>query len=334
MKLRGIVAGAALWVCGCLGANGVRAESYIHLQHDDGRIGLWQLDALRLNATLIYEPPRAEEGETLKGVFDFDGDGDVDLVFENSDQGLSLWELESGNRVSQQKLGALSEGEHLLWVGAWNSGQGPDLLTIDKNRDLFRRRWDEGSGLSEPEFLISVGDVYRFVGASDLDEDGFSDLIAFHPAGKIEAWLRDDEALLRETVVWESDSELAEEWQIVGAAAFDENPGDDLVLQHLDGRIAVWPLVFPDFLDVIELTEAPEDAGWRVAVLDSGTNGRIETSPIGESEATSPQGMPQKASPPVQGGAISLGDPDASVSPVIDLWWRQHGVPFLELWVP
>lgn len=332
MKLKGIAAGAALFVVGFWSLDTAQAASYLHLQHEDGRIGVWELDVFRLKTTLVYDPPRAMDGDRLKGVYDFDGDGDVDLVFEDPSQRISLWQLESGTRVSIRELGELSEDERLIWVGDWNAGQGPALLTIDRDRAIKRRQWNESDGMSAPTSVASAGDDYRFVAATDLDGDGLSDLLMVHPAGRIVAWLLSSEGEFKETVEWELDPSYSADWQIVGAADLDKNRGVDVVLQHTDGRFAVWPLVFPEFLDFVELSEAPDDAGWRVAVMDSITD--EAANPRVSNRSSARIRGPIDTSPLLDLEAVSFGNPNAKVNFDLDRWWRQHRKPFLEIWTP
>ncbi len=333
MKAKGLAAGVAVFVMGACLVSGAQAVSNFHLQHEDGRIGVWELEGLRLKASLVYDPPQASDGHQLKGVHDFDGNGIVDLFFEGEKQNVQVWLLDSGTRVSLKDLGSLAEDEHLLWVGEWNASQGTDLLTLDADRLINLRNWSAREGLSAPRPIISVGVSDQFVTCTDLDGDGTSDLLISDPVGRIEAWLLSDGPEIRETIAWEFDSQFLNDWQIVGAAELDENPGVDVVLQQRDGRFAVWPLVFPDFLDVIELSEAPDDAGWRVAAVES-TPEASQHDTSASSDSSSPTTGPRNTSPLPSFESVSFGDRDAETSQVVNQWWHQNGTPFLEIWVP
>ena len=333
MKTKGLVAGVAVFVMGSCLVCRVQADANFHLQHEDGRIGVWQLDGLRLKTSLVYDPPQASDGHQLRGVHDFDRDGDGDLFFESGKQHVQVWLLDSESRVATRGLGTLAKDEHLIWVGEWNASQGTDLLTLDANRLINLRHWNEREGLSAPRPIISVGTSDQFVTCADVDGDGASDLLISDPIGRIEAWLLRDGPKIKETIEWEFDSQFLNDWQIVGAAELDENPGIDVVLQQRDGRFAVWPLVFPDFLDVIDLSEAPDDAGWRVAAVESTVEAsRHDTS--ASSDSPSPTAGPLNTSPLPSFESVSFGDPDAETSQVVNQWWHQNGTPFLEIWVP
>lgn len=48
------------------------AQPRLHLQHEDGRVGAWELDCIRFKASLMYEPPKPDPNARLVGAGDLE----------------------------------------------------------------------------------------------------------------------------------------------------------------------------------------------------------------------------------------------------------------------
>ena len=77
----------------------------ILLQHTDGTLAVWMMDGLKLTRVAFLNPNKPESALwRIVSASDFDGDGDPDLVFQNSNDGeLAMWILD-GLTLEQSSL--------------------------------------------------------------------------------------------------------------------------------------------------------------------------------------------------------------------------------------
>jgi VCBS repeat-containing protein len=136
----------------------------------DGRIDLFTASHLFLNEgghfrEVVLDPQRFDEGAKL---FDYDNDGDFDLVLMDEHQGPALYEWESGRFVSRGLLGS----------GGFNPGVSLNVYDVDANgwEDVVTRTTPSGVAL----FLNFGGQFAR----ADIETGFGADSFAFFDADR------------------------------------------------------------------------------------------------------------------------------------------------------
>ena len=105
----------------------LEAQPRLHLQHEDGRVGVWELDGIRFKASLMYEPPKPNPNARLVGAGDLDGDGEVDLIFAGASGDLTAWLLSGADLTREWSLEGI-EGTVAL-VCDWIGDDAAELVT-------------------------------------------------------------------------------------------------------------------------------------------------------------------------------------------------------------
>jgi len=130
----------------------------------DGRIDLFTASHLFLNEgghfrEMVLDPQRFDEGAKL---FDYDNDGDFDLVIMDEHQGPALYEWESGRFVSRGLLGS----------GGFEPGVSLNVYDVDANgwEDVVTRTTPTGVAL----FLNFGGQFARADIATGFGADAFA----------------------------------------------------------------------------------------------------------------------------------------------------------------
>jgi hypothetical protein len=188
-------------------------------QNDNGNLALWQSTGSNVNP---FAPgtfnqtnlPNPGVGWHVASTNDFDGNGAADILFQHSTGALAIWEFQSFNGTGQ---GNVLGGAPVIKPG----GQ----LNVDQN----------------------PGATWQVVGTGDIDND-------------LKAGIVFQNSVTNDIAVWESPTQVGGQihfniqsnlpnptagWHVVGmghitGTAF--GPGDDIVLQHDNGSIAIWEL--------------------------------------------------------------------------------------------
>lgn len=205
---------------------------------------------------------------------DLNNDGKADFVFQNGAGQLYAWFLDgTGNPINFTTGSGLIPGAHFLYSGAlgdWrlvaradlNNDGFPDLIFQNSVGQLYVWCLDgtgsavsfAGSGLKpgmSPHFLYSggLGD-WRVVGCTDMNGDGFADLVFQNGVGQVYVWFLDGTA---NTVNFSTGTGLNPgskllysgalgDWRIAACTDMDGDKIADLVFQNSLGQIVVWIL--------------------------------------------------------------------------------------------
>ena len=76
----------------------VHGQPTLHLQHEDGRVGIRKLGGVLLGESPDCEPSRPPDGVFPVEAGDFDGDGASDPVFEAKAESLLVRHMDQENR--------------------------------------------------------------------------------------------------------------------------------------------------------------------------------------------------------------------------------------------
>ena len=311
---------------------GVKAfsEPVLHLQHADGRVGIWALDGLRFQTSVLYEPPHPPEGATLVGSGDLDGDLESDLIFDRGDAGVLVWYLSQTERIGQASGSALAEGETVALVDDWDRDGDADLLLRAASGELSWRGVFEDEGSPAFDFRIVVSADQRVIGAGDGDDDGDRDLFIATATGVVELWFLNERGL-QDRVIWIEEGQISSEWKAIGVADFDGGGSLDVAWQNEDGALAVSLNGDPN---LTVLDQAPAEDGWRVVALGSRSVQPNDTPDLSAEPSPPHQTKPYvgRSREPKALRGYSRGTRSVVVPPMMEQHWQRNRKPYLELW--
>jgi hypothetical protein len=248
-------------------------------QNTNGTLAVWYLDlgnptnAVK-KADLVKNLAGATKvlgaGWKTVGNVDFDKNGVSDLLFWNSNGSMAAWlmtnsyltniiVLTNGTRFTNVVEGPVKfqRGINLRAAGAdWRPASVTDLNN-DGERDFIFQNIRDGrmaawymsgtnrtsSGLIAGGAPITAG--YTLVGTADFNLDGQKDLLLQKGTdGSFSVWTLQGLTLLAKTFAIRAGAGavFSKDWKVVSLNDFDNDGNVDLVVQHTDGRIAIWYL--------------------------------------------------------------------------------------------
>lgn len=234
----------------------------------------------------IWDRASAAPVVTIEGApstNDFNGDGFVDIVWQNpTTRGLVFWSME-GYRM--RAGGVLAGGQ--LPPGRWEVRATGDM-TGDSHPDLILQELATGeleiwimnrTSLVERRSLGRMSDLlWRIVGAADFNADGHTDLLFHHSgAGHIAVWLMNRTTLASGRIV--NPSPVGDlDWQIVGAGDMNGDSRPDIVWMNRRTRVIVsWLMNGTDFADAGPFSLSQASGDWELRGLaDLNGDGRLD----------------------------------------------------------
>jgi FG-GAP-like repeat len=171
------------------------------------------------------------------GIGDLDGNGRVDILFQNDTGNVAVWQTNGNGQVfSINSLGQRPAGYLIDGTGNFNGTPGDDILLRSSGGTLTI--WPTaGIAVGAPVVIGNAPNTYHNAGIGDFTGDGQDDLLFRNDAGEIVTWAIANNTLALPPQVLGSTS-LA--YHIVGIDDFTGDHQSDILFRNDDGTIAVW----------------------------------------------------------------------------------------------
>jgi hypothetical protein len=182
------------------------------------------------------------------GSGDFDGDGNTDIVTQDTSSGVKNIRFMNGNTVSSTvTVTTTATTVNVVGVADFNSDGKLDLVTEDTATGVKAISFLTGSGTSlsvSSSSTIETNTGYRVVGAGDFNSDGKPDLLAEQITASTDPltavsrviWLMSG-AAKTSTVSFLS---FAQEWVMKGVGDYDKDGKVDVLVEQATGRKGIW----------------------------------------------------------------------------------------------
>jgi serralysin len=171
-------------------------RSDILFQNTDGQVAIWEMNGTSPIAG-GSQWVGANPGPDWKavGTGDFNGDGKSDILFQNTDGQVAIWEMNGTNPIAGGSQ----------WVGA---NPGPD---------------------------------WKVVGTGDFNDDGRSDILWQNTDGQAAIWEMDGTNQIA------GGSQLVganpgPDWKVVGTGDYNNDGHSDILFQNTSGQAAIWEM--------------------------------------------------------------------------------------------
>lgn len=210
--------------------------------------------------TLTVRPPPAVNG-------DFDGDGQSDVLFQDSDGFLASWLMNGSNLAAAGFLLPSNVGDSAYSAavtGDFNDDGFEDI--VFQHTDGTLAVWFLNGTAQVNASLLNPSNPgdnnWRAVTSGDINKDGKPDVIFQHTDGSLGVWFMS--GVDRVSSVAMNPSSAGSGWRAVATGDFNSDGALDLIFQHADGNIAVWLLDGTRLVRTILLNPANPGTGWRL----------------------------------------------------------------------
>ncbi len=183
----------------------------------------------------------------IAGSVDFNGDGDTDIVWENTSTGQhAIWLLQNSRFTNGIILPAVAPPWRIAGVGDFNKDGNADLLWENTSTGQ-RAIWLLVNGVySSAIRLPTVVPQWRIAGVADFDNDGYPDLMWENTStGQHAIWFLKNGVFSSSLVL----PIVPPPWRVVGVGDFNADGNADILFQNENtGQILAWMLKNGAFL--------------------------------------------------------------------------------------
>ena len=232
-----------------LDLNGDGRLDFLWHHQTDGRISGWLMNGTQLaDGTLLTPGQVSDTNWKVVGAGDLNGDGHIDIVWQNiADGRTSAW-LMNGLRMTEGTLFSIPQVADTNWrirsVGDLNGDGRADLFWQHQGDGRISVWLMDGvrvvaGTLLSPSLVSDTN--WKIVGTADFDGNGSRDLVWHHQGdGRIAIWLMNGTTLMNGTLT--SPAQVADtNWKIRAVGDLNTDGKPDLIWQNIaDGRISVW----------------------------------------------------------------------------------------------
>jgi len=221
-----------------------------------------------------------------KAVTDFNnaGPADSDILWQNDNGTLALWQMQGTTILSQQNLPDPGMGWHANFANDFNNDTGADILFQHDLGNLAI--WTLG-GSGPPaitgQFNVSQnpGAGWHAVATGDTNGGG-AGIVFQHDTGLVAIWENPVFNTTTGQVTFGAQANLQDvgtTWHVKGMGDVNGDARADIILQNDNGAVAVWEMGGPNGTTTIgqfNVTQNP-GASWHIAaVRDMNNDGRAD----------------------------------------------------------
>jgi len=166
---------------------------------------------------------------------DFNGDGNSDLIWRNSNGDASIWNSNGSGGFTGQDLGNVGNGWQIAGTGYFNGNTDADILWRNANGDTAI--WNSnGSGGFTNQSLGIVDNSWQIAGTGDYNGDGQSDILWRNANGDTAIWNSNGSGGFTN----QSLGNVGNGWQIAGTGDFNGGGQSDILWRNANGDTAIW----------------------------------------------------------------------------------------------
>lgn len=180
-------------------------------------VHLWEMEDGLRSASYNVSALSISDAWNVRGVGDFDNDGDADVLWQNDNGIAHLWELEDGLRTSGRNIfnSPLSSDWQFKSIADFDGDGDDDILFQNNNGRVHIWEMEDGLrvGGEDVATFRPNADVWTLVDTGDFDGDGDDDIIWKKNTGQVHMWEMEDGQRIAGIDL--SKLSLSDEWSLI-----------------------------------------------------------------------------------------------------------------------
>jgi WD40 repeat protein len=173
----------------------------------------------------------------VHGTGDFDGDGDLDILWRHVDGLIVTWEMEDGAFVTNHSLPQVSDVFAIDGVGDFDNDGDDDILWRGDDGEVVTWEMQDGQFVTTHNLPIT-SNTFDIDGTGDFDGDGDADILWRNDDGDVVTWEMED----GELVTSHNLPRASTDFRIAGTGDFDRDGDDDILWSGSDGEVVTWEM--------------------------------------------------------------------------------------------
>ena len=171
---------------------------------------------------------------TIQGTGDFNGDGNTDIIWRNTNGDVNIWFMNAGTITSSVDLGVIPTSWTLEGTGDFDGDGKTDIVW--RNADGELHLWLMNGATINSVHLGVIPTNLMIQGLGDINGDGKTDIVWRDTYGDVNVWLMNGGTLMESSDL----GVIPASWTIQALGDFNGDGNADIVWRNSDGGVNIW----------------------------------------------------------------------------------------------
>jgi hypothetical protein len=217
-------------------------------QNTNGQAAIWELSQTLAPIDGTSQIPGGSElvstnpGPSWQeiGTGDFNDDGHSDILWQNTNGQVGIWEMNGTNVISAATVGPNpGPSWKAIGTGDFNGDGFSDILWQNASGQAAIWEMNGTNLISAATVGTNPGPSWQEIGTGDFNGAGYSDILWQNADGQAAIWEMNGANAISEADVG---GNPGPSWKLIGTGDFNGDGYSDLLWQNTNGQVAIWEM--------------------------------------------------------------------------------------------